>query len=248
MVESSNTWNISGGMDVVGSDEEKVGDVADLEGEYVVVRKGFFFPTNYYIPISAISAVSDRVHLEVTRDEALNQGWDVLPAELTSDDERHTIDAGLHLENPIPDTDEADHDSSLMLDDAEAFRAGLAADDATAESGVVERRAIHRDEDVAQPSPVGEGIVPADAADRLIRVVDREVPPGDTVFEEDTIEITLRAEEVEIEKRVRIHEEVEIGKESVNRMERVDDTVRREEVRISGDPDHFVEDVDRHRR
>jgi hypothetical protein len=248
MVESSDTWNISGGMDVVGSDDEKVGDVADLQGDYVVVRKGFFFPSNYYIPTSAISAVSDRVHLDVTRDEALNQGWDVLPAELTDDDERHTIDAGLHLENPIPDTGEVDDDSSLMLDDAEAFRAGLAADDATAESGAVERRAIHRDEDVARSNPGWDDIVPAEAADRLIRVVDREVPPGDTVFEEETIEITLRGEEVEIEKRVRIHEEVEIGKESVNRMDRVDDTVRREEVRISGDADHIVEDVDRHRR
>ena len=50
---------ISHGMDVLGADGEKVGDVADLRGDYVVVSKGFFFPTDYYIPTSAIDSVMD---------------------------------------------------------------------------------------------------------------------------------------------------------------------------------------------
>jgi len=42
----------------------------------------------------------------------------------------------------------------------------------------------------------------------------------------------VRGEQVELEKRVRVAEEVEVGKEAVQRTERVGGTVRREEVRV----------------
>jgi len=85
MIDDSNTINISGGMDVFGSDGEKVGSVAGVEGDYVVVSKGFFFPTDYYIPTSAInSADGEGVYLNVTKDEALNQGWDTAPETTTT--------------------------------------------------------------------------------------------------------------------------------------------------------------------
>ena len=64
------------------------------------------------------------------------------------------------------------------------------------------------------------------------RVVDRDAAPADAAFEEGTIEVPLRAEEVELQKRTRVAEEIEIGKEAVQRTEQVAGTVRREEVRI----------------
>jgi uncharacterized protein (TIGR02271 family) len=47
------------------------------------------------------------------------------------------------------------------------------------------------------------------------------------------IEVPIMGEEVELHKRVRVAEEVEIGKEAVQRTERVAGTVRREEVRVT---------------
>src|SRR3712207_6009969 len=73
-------FTITEGTDVYGSDGEKVGSVVAVQPNYVVVEKGFFFPTDYYIPTSAVASYDDgRVYLSVTKDEALNQGWDTEP-------------------------------------------------------------------------------------------------------------------------------------------------------------------------
>ena len=41
---------IQTGWDVYGSDGEKVGDIADVGPDYFIVQKGFFFPTDIYVP------------------------------------------------------------------------------------------------------------------------------------------------------------------------------------------------------
>src|SRR5688572_22334392 len=71
---------VSVGDDVYGSDGDKVGKVADVQASYLVVEKGFFFPTDYYIPFSAISHAGDgQVLLNVTKDAALHSDWNVIP-------------------------------------------------------------------------------------------------------------------------------------------------------------------------
>ncbi|CAA9569362.1 MAG: hypothetical protein AVDCRST_MAG59-3346, partial [uncultured Thermomicrobiales bacterium] len=78
--------SISEGTDVYGSDGEKVGSIVAVRPNYLVVEKGFFFPTDYYIPVSSVSSVEEgRVHLAVTKDAALNQGWDAVPADYDSE-------------------------------------------------------------------------------------------------------------------------------------------------------------------
>jgi uncharacterized protein (TIGR02271 family) len=66
------------------------------------------------------------------------------------------------------------------------------------------------------------------------RVVDR---PGadEGAFEGGAIEVPVRGEAVDVQKRVRVAEEVEVGKEAVQRTEQVAGTVRREEVRVTED-------------
>ena len=69
------------GMDVYGADGDKLGSIDGVFADYVSVKKGFFFPEDHYVPISAIQGVDedDKVWLTVTKDEALNQRWDRLP-------------------------------------------------------------------------------------------------------------------------------------------------------------------------
>src|ERR1044072_7320839 len=77
---SETTSQIQTGDDVYGSDGDKVGTVGDVQSTYVVVEKGFFFPTDYYVPVNALTRVSDRrVDLNVTRDVALHRGWETTP-------------------------------------------------------------------------------------------------------------------------------------------------------------------------
>jgi hypothetical protein len=84
-VSDYGTLNITEGTDVYGSDGDKVGSVVAVRPNYLVVEKGFFFPTDYYIPVSAVSGVEEgRVYLAVTKDAALNQGWDAMPADYES--------------------------------------------------------------------------------------------------------------------------------------------------------------------
>src|SRR5690349_14632054 len=82
MEPRSTREQIAEGMDVFGADGDKVGTIVALGARYLVVEKGFFFPTDYYIPTSAIARVDpddDAVWLTVSKDAALQQGWDVAP-------------------------------------------------------------------------------------------------------------------------------------------------------------------------
>jgi hypothetical protein len=72
------------GMSVVGSDGENLGSVDQLEGDYMVVRKGVFFPSDHYIPLAAVASVEgDQVVLGATRETALQHGWETQPVAST---------------------------------------------------------------------------------------------------------------------------------------------------------------------
>ena len=77
------TTNIINGAEVFGADGEKLGTVAAVYPGYIVVEKGFFFPTDYYIPMSAVASYdNDQVYLNLAKDAALNSGWDAQPTDL----------------------------------------------------------------------------------------------------------------------------------------------------------------------
>ena len=235
-----NSFTITGGTDVFGSDGEKVGSVSAVERDYVVVSKGFFFPTDYYIPTSAINSATDEgIYLTVTKDAALNQGWDTIPASSTSVDQP-IVDAGLHIDNPVTGSTA---DDAVITDDA--IRVELAEEELTAQTRPVERGAVQVDKVVTEEQQTLDVPVTEERVTVNRRVVDRDVAPGDTTFEEGTIEVPVRGEDVEVQKRARVREEIEIGKEKTTGTQKVTDTVRREEARISDDTNSVVDDPDR---
>lgn len=74
--------DVEPGASVYGSDGDKLGSVIEIGPDYFVVEKGLFFPTDYFVPNSAIASVEpDRITLAMTKDEALDQGWDKDPTE-----------------------------------------------------------------------------------------------------------------------------------------------------------------------
>jgi uncharacterized protein (TIGR02271 family) len=68
------------------------------------------------------------------------------------------------------------------------------------------------------------------------RPVDRPAAPGDTAFQERTIEVSAQGEEPVVEKRARVVEEVVVGKNVEQRDEKIDETVRRKDVRVEQVP------------
>ena len=74
-------WVIETGCDVIGSCGHKVGEIVDVEPTYIVVEVGFFHPSDLYVPKVAIGDLrADDVFLNLTKSEALHQGWDEEPA------------------------------------------------------------------------------------------------------------------------------------------------------------------------
>jgi len=256
-------WQIPEGVDVVGADGDKVGKVVAAEANYIVVEKGFFFPSDYYVPTSAINNFDgDKVYLSVTKDEALNQGWDqnlttydtttdafatgttaydrdvtaaegdrlagVTPTGLADRVDAGTTDATLRDGDVYADTQAG----TTGLREGETIRVPVHEEELTATKRPVERGQVRINKDVVAEERTMD--VPV-TEERLVvnrRVVDRDAPVDAAAYAEDTIEIPLLSEEVDVQKRDRVVEEIEIGKEAVQRTERVAGTVRREEVRV----------------
>lgn len=84
-------FTIKIGQDVICSDGNKIGEVVDVLDDHLVVEKGFFNPEDIYVPKSEISSFDDyHLRLRVSRDEALQSGWEQEPGE--TGDESPAID------------------------------------------------------------------------------------------------------------------------------------------------------------
>jgi uncharacterized protein (TIGR02271 family) len=249
--------DIREGADVYGSDGDKVGSIVALRPNYLVVEKGFFFPTDYYIPMGAVSTYQDgRVYLNVTKDAALNQGWDAIPADYESTTITGYDDVAV-VEGQGALAGTAAGSIGMQAGSTAAENLGLTGDrmmtDTTVQAGESIAIPVHEEELTAtkRRGQTGEVRIEKDviAEERTLdvpvteervrvqrRAVDRPVTAADgDVFEEEVIEVPVYGEDVELQKRVRVAEEVEVAKEAVQRTERVSGTVRREEVRIEDD-------------
>ena len=200
-------YQISEGTDVYGSDGDKVGSVVAVQPNYIVVEKGFFFPTDYYIPTRAVANVADDdVYLTVTKEEALNQTWDQLPT------------AGYAADTTTG---------------AEQTRVPVYEEEVTPVKRPVERGKVRVEKEVVAEDRTVDVPVTEERV-RVSRVAaDPNAPVDDTTaFEEGAIEVPVRGEEVDLEKTARKTGEVVVEKEPTRRTERVGDTVRREEVHV----------------
>lgn len=262
MVDNRETLNITGGMDVFGNDGEKVGSVAGVEGDYMVVSKGFFFPTDYYIPASAIqSADDDGVYLNVTRDDALNQGWDTVPeagsTTASGTDQataaQGTLDTNGTYTDPSAgeyvDTNDATLDEPATTRGADTTRASsdtvnvpvteeeLVAGVKDVERGKVQVEKVVSEEERSIDVPVTE-----ERVNVTHRAVDRGATDDDVTFEGSTIDIPVKGQDVAVGKRSHVIEEVEISKDRVQDTRTVTDTVRKEDVRVKDSTGNLVDE------
>ena len=242
MDRTSEQWTVREGTDVISADDQKVGKVVAVQPTYLVVEKGFFFPTDYYIPTSAVANYDgDKAYLSVTKDEALNQGWDSMPQEDASYTTTSTTydtagTAGSYTADMGATGDQyaATQRTTTELE-GDTLRVPVHEEELTAVTREREAGRVRIGKDVVEEERQLEVPVTEERVRVERRAVDRDAAPADAAFEEGTIEVPLRAEEVELQKRTRVAEEIEIGKEAVQRTEQVAGTVRREEVRVAED-------------
>jgi len=226
-------WNFREGTEVFGADGDKVGKVIAVTDRYFVVEKGFFFPKDYYIPTSAIANQDgDKIYLSVTKDEALNQGWDTEPLDYSG-----AYAAGTSTADYISGTTER------SMTEEERLRVPVHEEELTATKRPVERGEVQVSKDVVTEEQTFEVPVTEERVTVERRAVDREAIPDDTAFQEGTISVPVRGEEVDVQKRARVTEEVEVGKEAVQKTKQVGGTVRKEQVRVEDHSDAEVTDA-----
>lgn len=204
---------IETGTSVYGSDGEKIGEVAAITEQYFVIEKGFFFPTDVYVPMSAVRTVDeDGIQLSMTKEEAESSDWSGPPAE--GDVDYSATDTGF-----------AERDTDLGGERLERREERLSVDKQTEQAGSVQvgKRVVEERQAVDVPVTREEVTIERHAVDR---------PAGSEAFTEDSIEVPVYEERVEASKEARVVEELEIGKTAVSDTAHVEDTVRREEFEI----------------
>jgi len=227
------------GAEVFGADGDKLGRVAEVYPGYITVEKGFFFPTDYYIPRSIVQSVQNgEVFLTVSKDAALHSGWDQIPTDL----ETGSSTTGVMPGNAIIDTQpsgvagtRADLTSEVTdrVLDQDAIRIPVMEEELTATVRPTEAGAVRIEKKVVTEDRVLDVPVTDEQIRVERRVVDRPATAADKdAFEQIVIEVPLREETVDVHKEARVAEEIVVSKEAVQHTERVSDKVRREEVFI----------------
>lgn len=201
------------GDEVFAADGDKIGKLAGITDNDLIIEKGFLFPTDYFIPFGAVSSYDQdkgEVYLSVSKDDALNGRWG----------EAKVADAGPYTP-PAASRDVKD-DMTIDVHEEE-----LVATKTMREAGDVKINKRVVSEEQTMDVPVTE--------ERLHvtrRTVDRDTTTGADTFREETIDVPLRTEEVNLEKRARVVEEIDLDKEAVQRTEKVGGTVRKEVVDV----------------
>ena len=226
-MDTTNT-QIQTGWDVYGSDGEKIGSVAGVANDHFIIEKGFLFTTDIYVPMSAIGSVhDDEVELIYTKDQVENQDWSSAPvgdthdSTATVDTYDSTATADTYDSTATADTYANDRDDSVI----ERREERLTVDKQSEQAGSV-RVGKHVEEEVQTVDvPVTREEVTLER-----RSVDR--PASGEAFTEDSIDVPVYEERVEVNKEARVVEELDVDKTAHTDTERVQETVRREEFDI----------------
>jgi uncharacterized protein (TIGR02271 family) len=228
MDTSGEQYQFRQGDEVYAAGGEKIGKLSGVSGQYLLIEKGWLFSTEYQIPTSAVqgyNADEGVIYLSVPRDEALTSGWDTIEGgdlPLTADDGGYdtSMSGGVAA------------GSTTLADGSDHLTVPLHEEELKATTRMREAGEVQIDKRVVAEEQTLEVPVTEERARVTRRTVDRDVTTGEDVFTEETIDVPLRAEEVELQKRTRVAEEIEIDKEQVQRTERVSGTVRKEVVDI----------------
>lgn len=236
------------GTDVFDTNGDKVGtlDQPPVRDGALVVQKGFFFPHDIYVPLSAASRTTpDGIYLSLSKDQLNGDEFKQPPAAGSVAGgayQRQTLDSGDDYARNTATTagagqlpagrDAAGSQTARAGErsvDVPVIEEGLVADKQREQLGDVR---IHKDVTTQQQTievPVSHEEVHVER----VPVSDQDATnlPKDA-FKEGTIDVPVYGEEVEVEKVPRVTGEVEVEKQRVTDERRFTDTVRKEQVHV----------------
>jgi len=202
-------WNareIQAGWNVYGSDDAKVGDVAEVGPNYLLVQKGWLFTRDIYVPMSAIASIEeDNIRLNVTKDDVASMGWDTIPTEDATTAYGTSSIGSMNDRTAASTTTDRDYTTTVRDDMA---MGSVGATGSTMASDVVDtdRTAAY-----------------ADTRDRgtdemRIPVIEEEARVGKRAVEGGGVEVTTHIEETPVNEQVTLHDErVTVDRRPVDR-------------------------------
>jgi len=231
MNQSDRNMPVTPGTDVYDASGDKVGSVQEYnpQANCIVVQKGIIFTKDLYIPLSAIdSRDSDGLYLNLTKDQLKDDRFASPPAYNagTADTTATTATGATGARDAdILNRDERDVNVPVREEELTVDK----------ERRKVGEARIHKDTVEEQQSinvPVTQERVTVDRVP-----VDKDLPPDQmnaANLNDKDISIPVMGEDVVVEKQPRVKEELRIHKEPYTETEHVDDTVRKERVRLEG--------------
>lgn len=238
-----NATQIQTGATVVGSDNQKVGDVAEVGPNYIYVRKGLIFTKDLFIPFGEIQSIDGdgSVMLNVTKDAVDTMGWDTVPEGSSTTDwnrESATTSADWNGDPAASSTGTLSEDGTRLTRSEEQLRADTRREQAGE---------VRVGKDVVEERQTFDVPVEREEVEIRRHPVDRPATADDMAYQQgESVRVPVTAEHVEVTKEPRVVEELEIDKRRVTDTERVDDTVRKErfDVDRQGDVRGTAEPLD----
>lgn len=221
---------IQPGWDVYSADGDKIGSISEVSDTYVTLTKGLFLPKDYFIPQDSISRVDPNaasIYLDCSKNELDDLGFDQPPTE-TSGTTRMTGTTGGREYRT----------SETATGTGETQRIPRYEEELRAEKSSRQAGEVQVSKDVTEERQGFD--VPVTREDVEVRrvAVNRPADGSEEAFAEgDTIRVPVRSEQVEVTKEPRVVEEIEVRRTPRQETQRVEDTVRREQVNVrqSGD-------------
>ncbi|HET9596982.1 MAG TPA: YsnF/AvaK domain-containing protein [Anaeromyxobacteraceae bacterium] len=258
------------GMTVYSSDGEKLGKVLTCDQSTFVIEKGFFFPKDYIARYDHVAeAQGDEIHLSLTKDAFRNNEGQMGDVGDIAGRE-HQREPGWSGAGGFSADDRAaglaaaeGSDARMREGPSDAARAAMAREDRQS-AGTDDIRVPVVEEEleaVKRDKQAGEVRLRKDVVQETKRIdvpvtreeVKVERVPGsgasaastEGAFEEKSVSMPVREEEVEIRKRPVVKEEVRLRKERHVEQRAAEGDVRREQVHVEGEG-ASGEDIRRH--
>jgi uncharacterized protein (TIGR02271 family) len=211
---------IEEGMHVRGLNDENLGKIVVCDERGFIIEKGFFFPKEYRVDYTEVRDVRDRyVYLNATADTLLNRKESYLSDDRTGSaglgststlGSESLAGGGVQSSVSVPVTEEQ------LNVQKHVEQSGEVSIDKT-----VEHERQHIDvpvthEEVRVERVPGSGV---------------ESAPADA-FQDKTIKVPITEERVSVEKTPVVREEVRVTKTAVTENENIDETTRKERVKV----------------
>jgi uncharacterized protein (TIGR02271 family) len=238
---------VAEGMDVYDAADEKVGTVEEVYdsaksemsssgGGYLRVPTGFLgMGKEHHIPFSAIRDVrGDAIYLNIARERLDELGYAEAPIETDYEDDVRTVERPATATSKTPEPRRVAEDTAnrkLQLREEE-----LIARKRSVETGAVKLRTevVSDQRTLDVPVTHEEVVIERHAVDRR----PSQQPIGD---KSETISVPVHEEQVTVDKKAVVYEEVSVDKRTVQETQHVSGTVRREEAVVEETGDVKIE-------